>query len=85
MPRLAGTMILVLGIFIVQVIRHRIDVFYPTTIFVRILISASVLWLFFKSGDPFFLAVLGVVMIGLLWTTVSYALDKRDQRQSTKN
>src|SRR5258706_1751301 len=51
--RLAGTVLLALGILIVQIIRYNLEVLYTTTVAVRLLISASLLWLFTRTNDPF--------------------------------
>jgi len=76
--RLAGVLLLVIGILIVQIIRHRLAVLYPTTLLARALISATLLWLFVSTGDPFFAVVLVVVLIGVALTGVSYVLDRRE-------
>jgi uncharacterized protein YjeT (DUF2065 family) len=77
--RLAGVLLLVLGILIVQIIRHKLSVLYSTTLVARALISATLLWLFAMTGDPFFAVILVVVLIGVALTGVSYWLDRRDR------
>ncbi|MEO5704434.1 MAG: hypothetical protein ABIZ52_04805 [Candidatus Limnocylindrales bacterium] len=79
--RLAGVLLLVLGILIVQIIRHKLSMLYGTTLFARALISATLLWLFAMTGDPFFAVILVVVLIGVTLTGVSYLLDRRDRAQ----
>jgi len=75
--RLAGILLIGLGILIVQIIRHRLEVLYPTTVVVRLLISATLIGLFAETRDPFFLVVLTVVVIGIVLTATSYVLDRR--------
>jgi uncharacterized protein YjeT (DUF2065 family) len=75
--RLAGTVLIALGILIVQIIRYRLTVLYTTTVAVRLLISASLLWLFTRTSDPFFLVIFGIVVFGIGLTTTSYLLDRR--------
>ena len=71
-------LLLVLGILIVQIIRHRLEQLYTTTLVARALISATLLWLFLNTGDPFFGVVLVIVLIGVGITGASYWLDRRD-------
>ena len=75
--RLAGVLLIGLGILVVQMIRHRLEVLYPTTILIRLLISATLIWLYLRTSDPFFLVVLLVVVIGIGLTGASFVLDRR--------
>jgi uncharacterized membrane protein len=50
---------------------------YPTTLLARALISATLLWLFLTTGDPFFAVILVIVLIGVALTGGSYLLDRR--------
>jgi uncharacterized protein YjeT (DUF2065 family) len=75
--RLAGVLLIGLGILVVRMIRHRLEVLYPTTILVRLLISATLIGLYLRTSDPFFLVVLAVVVIGIGLTATSYILDRR--------
>jgi hypothetical protein len=74
---LVGVLLLVLGILIIQIIRHRLDQLYSTTLVARALISATLLWLFLTTGDPFFAVVLVIVLVGVALTGTSYYLDRR--------
>ena len=76
-PRLLGLVLLALGILIVQIIRHRLEVLYPTTLVVRGLILVVLAGLFVSTGDPFFLVLIGIVGFGVLLTGTSYMLDRR--------
>ena len=75
---LVGVLLLVIGILIVQIIRYRLTQLYATTLVARALISATLLWLFLTTGDPFFGVVLAIVLIGIALTGTSYILDRRD-------
>jgi hypothetical protein len=75
--RLAGVLLIGLGILVVQMIRYRLEVLYPTTVLVRVLISATLIGLYLRTSDPFFLVVLTVVLIGIVLTGASYLLDRR--------
>jgi hypothetical protein len=75
--RLVGILLIGLGILIVQIIRYRLAVLYPTTVLVRLLISATLIGLYLETSDPFFLVVLAVVVVGIVLTATSYLLDRR--------
>jgi hypothetical protein len=75
---LAGVLLLVIGILIVQIIRYRLEQLYATTLVARALISATLLWLFLGTGDPFFAVILVIVLIGVALTGTSYMLDRRE-------
>lgn len=83
--RLAGLVLIALGILIVQIIRHNVEVLYTTTLGVRSILSLGLLWLFVSTGDPFFGVVLIVVLIGVALTATCYVLDRReaDSRPAT--
>src|SRR5713226_4653845 len=61
MPRVCGTVMLGLGIIVVQFIRLGIDSMYLTAVGVRVMFIAVFTFLYFRSSDPFFLVVIGVV------------------------
>jgi len=77
--RLVGVLLVVIGILIVQIIRYRLEMLYTTTLLARGLISATLLWLFISTGDPFFAVILVVVLIGVALTSTSYLLDRRSE------
>jgi len=80
---LVGVLLLVIGILVVQIIRHRLEMLYSTTLVARALISATLLWLFLSTGDPFFGVILVIVLIGVAITGASYLLDRRDGTASS--
>ena len=77
--RLVGILLISLGILVVQMIRHNIEVLYPTTVLVRLLISATLIGLYLGTTDPFYLVVLLVVVIGIALTATSFVLDRRER------
>jgi uncharacterized protein YjeT (DUF2065 family) len=81
--RLAGLALIALGILILQIIRHRIEVLYTTTLVVRAVLSVGLLSLLVSTGNPFFGVVLVIVLIGVALTGVSYLVDRRDAAART--
>ncbi len=77
MPRLVGVILLALGLIIVQIIRHRVEVLYTTTLGVRVVIVAGLVALFVYSRDPLFISLTVVVGLGMILTGTSYLLDRR--------
>jgi uncharacterized protein YjeT (DUF2065 family) len=77
MPRLLGVVLFALGIFVLQLVRHRVEVLYPTTLAVRAVILAVLLGLYLGSGDPLFISLLIIVGFGFALTGVSYWLDRQ--------
>jgi uncharacterized protein YjeT (DUF2065 family) len=78
-PRVAGMLLLAIGIIIVQIIRHRVEVLYPTTLVVRALFLVGFLGLYWYTRDPLFLVIMGVVGLGFILTGTSYWLDRREK------
>jgi hypothetical protein len=76
--RLAGVLLFVIGILIVQIIRHRVEAMYTTTLVARALISATLAGLYLQTSDPFFLVILAIVLIGVALTLSSYLVDRRE-------
>ena len=77
LPRLLGVVLLSLGIVIVQIIRHQLEVLYPTTLIVRTLIVVVLIGLFIYSHDPLFISLVVVVGFGMVLTGSSFLLDRR--------
>jgi uncharacterized protein YjeT (DUF2065 family) len=82
LPRLTGMILLVLGIFVLQAVRYRLEVLYTTALAVRGIIMLPVLvGLYLYSRDPLFISLLVVVGLGVVLTGVSYWLDQREDAQ----
>lgn len=74
-PRALGLLLLGLGLITVQLIRHRSEPLYPTTVAVRGLFLAGFAWLYWMSLDPFFLIIIAIVAFGVLLTSTCLAVD----------
>jgi protein-S-isoprenylcysteine O-methyltransferase Ste14 len=83
MPRVVGLLLLALGIVMFQIVRHRMEVMYPTTIAVRVVIVLVLAGLYVYSRDPLFLVLIGVVGLGLVLTGSSYLRDHRVATEPT--
>jgi hypothetical protein len=78
LPRLAGLLLLGLGILVVQIVRYRLSALYTTTLAVRVVFCIGFVVLYVMSRDPLFLVLIGVVGVGVVATSVSYVLDRRE-------
>jgi uncharacterized membrane protein YoaK (UPF0700 family) len=76
LPRLLGVVLFALGVFVAQVIRHRVAVLYPTTLAVRAVILVVLAALYVKSSDPFFLVLIGIVGLGVVLTGTAYLRER---------
>ena len=81
-PRVAGLLLLAIGIIVVQIIRLRAEVLYATTLMVRSVFLAGFLGFYWYTRDPLFLVVLGVVGLGVVLTGTSYWLDRHERRDA---
>jgi uncharacterized protein YjeT (DUF2065 family) len=81
--RLAGLVLIALGILVAQIIRHRVEVLYTTTLIVRGMLSLGLFALLVSTGNPFFGVVLVIVLIGVALTGASYLVDRRDAAART--
>src|SRR6266498_1322722 len=70
-PRVAGLMILGLGLIVIQVIRLRLEQLYSTLWAIRLLFCIGWLGLYLYSGDPYFLVLLAIVGLGFIWTGIN--------------
>jgi uncharacterized protein YjeT (DUF2065 family) len=78
--RVAGLLLLAIGIIVVEIIRLRVEALYPITLVVRALFLAAFLGFYRYTRDPLFLVILGVVGLGFLLTGTSFWLDRRERR-----
>ena len=76
MLRMLGIMLIALGIVIFQIIRHRAEALYPTTLGVRIPIIVVMIYRYMTSTDPLYLIL--SVMVGSCYiiTLTSFILDR---------
>jgi uncharacterized protein YjeT (DUF2065 family) len=71
MLRALGMFMIGLGIVVVQIIRHRLDVLYPTTLAVRLFFCVCLTAFYFGTRDPLFIVLLGIVALGVVLTGVT--------------
>jgi hypothetical protein len=84
MPRFVGILMVALSLVISQIVRFRLEQLYPITVLIRLVIWFYVLWLFFYSGDTFFLIVLAVVGLGIVMTAVTYLVERPKPRATSR-
>ncbi len=78
-PRLAGMLLIGIGVLVVQIIRFHLDMLYTTTLAIRLFFCACFVFFYMMSHDPFFLVLLAIVAFGLVLTGTSFLLDKRSK------
>jgi hypothetical protein len=78
-PRLAGMLLIGLGILVVQIIRLRLDQLYTTTLVIRLFFVVCLIVFYAMSGDPFFLVLVAIVGFGLIFTGISFYLDRQSK------
>jgi uncharacterized protein YjeT (DUF2065 family) len=83
MPRFAGMLMLALGLVVSQIVRFRLERLYPITVLIRLGIWVFVAWLYLRTRDFFFVAVLIVVGIGILLTGAAYLAERRSSKPET--
>jgi hypothetical protein len=66
MPRAAGMFMIALSGLIAMFVIRRDYTYYPYSIFARTGIVGFMVFLFLKSGDPLFLILIAIVLVGLL-------------------
>ena len=75
--RFTGSLLLALGILVAQIVRYRVEVLYPTTLIVRVVLVATMVALYVTSRDPLFLVLTGIVGLGMMLTTTGLLADRR--------
>lgn len=75
--RLLGAFMVALALLVGQIVRYRVEVLYPTTLMVRVVLLGTIVGLYFESHDPLFLVLSGIVALGMLLTTASLLTDRR--------
>jgi len=74
--RLIGVFMPALGIIVADIARRPIEPLYPTTVIVRLVLLAIILWLFIASRDVLFLSLAGIVALGMLLTGLGLIADR---------
>jgi hypothetical protein len=78
-PRVAGMMILGLGLIVIQVIRLRQEQLYSKLWAIRLLFCIGWLGLYFYTRDPYFIVLFVIVGIGFFWTGINLLRERRDK------
>jgi hypothetical protein len=76
-PRLTGMLMSGLGLNIAGMIRARTQALYPATLVVRGYFVLCLVVFYWLAQDPFFLVLLGIVLVGMVLTMSSYVRDSR--------
>ena len=76
MLRMLGIMLLTLSIMVWQIVRHRVEVLYPTTLAVRFLILGVMAVLYLRSADPMYLILCFIVGLCYFNTFFSFLMDR---------
>jgi hypothetical protein len=76
MPRWVGMLSVAMGTLVGQVARQRIVVLYPLSFFMPAAMLVGFVGMYLQSENPLFLAVSGVVGLGVLATGVSMLIEK---------
>jgi hypothetical protein len=75
--RVAGALMLALAVIAAQIIRHRVEVLYPTTLLVRIGLLGVLVALYLTTADRMFLTLVAIVGLGLVLTGSAYLSERR--------
>ena len=75
--RLAGMFSLLLGIVVIQIVRHQLEVLYPTSLLARLIGLVALLVFYFQTHNPMFMTLSIIVFIGFAATIASFILEKR--------
>src|SRR5215475_12733924 len=66
MLRLVGGFMVVLSLVVIGIVRDRVEVLYPITFLVRVVLLTTLLWGLLDSRDPMFLWLAGIVVLGMM-------------------
>jgi hypothetical protein len=75
--RFLGAFMLAVATLVVQMIRHRLEVLYGTTLVIRAFFLAVIAWLYIDTRDPLFLMIFGVVALGVALTLIGYVVERK--------
>jgi uncharacterized protein YjeT (DUF2065 family) len=81
--RLAGGVLLALGVLIIQIVRLRIEPLYPWTLVVRAGLLTMFVALYARTSDPFFISLFVIVGFGVVLTAAGYSLDRRNAQAAS--
>jgi uncharacterized protein YjeT (DUF2065 family) len=75
--RMAGMFSLLLGIVVIQIVRHEVSVLYPTSIVARVIGLIALAVLYFQTHNPMFVSLFVIVFLGFSITLFSLIKDKQ--------
>ena len=78
--RFVGAFMIAVAVLVIQIIRHRLEALYVTTLAVRLFFLIVIAALYFESRDPLFVAIFAVVLLGFVLTLASYLSERRKAR-----
>ncbi len=81
LARLLGALLLALGILVAQIVRHRVEALYSTTLGVRVVLVGTLVPLYVVSRDPLFLVLTGIVGLGMVLSAAGLLADRRATAQ----
>jgi len=76
MPRWVGMLSVAMGTLVAQIVRQRVVVLYPLSFFMPAAMLIGFVGMYLQSSNPLFLAIAGVVGVGVLATGVSMLAEK---------
>jgi hypothetical protein len=76
LARFIGAFMVALSVIVIQIVRHRVEVLYPTAFLARVPLLATTLWLYLESRDLLFLSISGIVGLGMLLTAAGFIADR---------
>lgn len=77
LANLLGMMFLGLGTLVALIFKYRTEVFYKWTIVIRTFFCVSTVVLFLIYKNPFFIALLFIILFGILLTILGLVKDQR--------
>ena len=81
--RLAGAVLLAIGVLIIGIVYHRVEVLYVWTLGIRLFLVTVLFVLYLRDIGPFFLVIFAIVGFGVALTAGGYVLDRRAGRVAT--
>lgn len=82
MVRFVGALLLALGAIMVQVVRHRIEKLYPTTVAVRLFMLAALASFALLTNDTLMFVLFAVVALGVAGTLGGLLLDREERARA---
>jgi uncharacterized protein YjeT (DUF2065 family) len=63
--RIAGLFALLLAIVVIQIVRYKIEVIYPTSVVARVIALIVLAVLYFQTHNPLFITLFVIVFVGV--------------------